>query len=164
MWRSSSTTRTVFIERTIPSGLGRDGPRRKLDVSHHYGDRARMFATLLGSLPRPPVPADEAPGEVLAAVVEAQERAGLEPIIDGGFGVGDTAVDRWRATAALTDRPVKAVLTGPYSTLAVPDAIDALRRDLLGLVAAGCPYIEIHEPAATSIGTDDAERTLFREA
>ena len=32
------------------------------------------------------------------------------------------------------------------------------------LAAAGCPLIEIHEPAATTIGADEAERALFREA
>jgi hypothetical protein len=31
------------------------------------------------------------------------------------------------------------------------------------LAAAGCPLIEIHEPAATVIGTDEGERALFRE-
>lgn len=134
-----------------------------------------MFATLLGSLPRPPLGEDATPAELLAAVVLAQEVAGLEPITDAGFGIGDLAVERWRATAALTNRPVKAVLEGPYTRAhapgpgrdanasAVPPA-DAVRQDLLGLVAAGCRYIEIHEPAAIEIGADEARRVRFREA
>ena len=47
------------------------------------------------------------------------------------------------------------------ATLERATALNALLRDL---AAAGCPLIEIHEPAATAIGTDDAERALFREA
>jgi hypothetical protein len=127
-----------------------------------------MFATLLGPLPRPPLAGDASPAELLAAVVRAQDSAGLEPIIDAGFGVGETAVDRWRATAALTGRPVKAVLAGPYSLHRTAEdtaaAVDRLRGDILALAAAGCPIVEIHEPAAVGIGTDEAERTRFREA
>lgn len=134
-----------------------------------------MFATLLGSLPRPPLAADAAPMELLVAVVGAQEDAGLEPICDAGFGVGEGVVERWMATAALTDRPVKAALIGPYSrersaeaALATVDAAlaaaDELRVDLLALVAAGCPMIEIHEPAAIAIGANEAQRSRFVDA
>ena len=139
-----------------------------------------MFATLLGPLPRPPLPDDATPDELLIAVVRAQEAAGLEPITDGGFGVGETPLDRWRAAAALTDRPVKATVLGPYSaaqTIRTPGnldhatmaaaamaAADLLRIDLLALAAAGCPFIEIHEPAAVGIGSDDPERARFRAA
>lgn len=151
-----------------------------------------MFATLLGSLPRPPLPADAEPKELLVAVIRAQEAAGLEPISDAGFGSGVSMVERWLTTAALTDRPVKQALLGPYSTgraavagvgagSGAPDgaaeqaddaarneatlaAAEALRTDLLALAAAGCPYIEIHEPAATEIGIDEVERIRFRDA
>jgi hypothetical protein len=105
---------------------------------------------------------------LLTAVVRAQEAAGLEPIVDAGFGVGETLVDRWRATSVLTDRPVKAVVEGPYSSAWTADgdggAIDALHAGLVALLAAGCGYIEIHEPWATRIGADEAERTRFRES
>jgi hypothetical protein len=118
-----------------------------------------MFGTLLGPLPRPPLPETAAPPELLVAVVRAQEAAGLEPIIDAGFGIGRDAVERWRGTMALTDRPVKAAVPGPYST---GSSIAALREELLALVAAGCPLIEIHEPAAVDIGADPVKRTAFR--
>ena len=36
--------------------------------------------------------------------------------------------------------------------------------ELRALAAAGCPLIEIHEPAATEIGADPTERALFRDA
>src|ERR687897_854569 len=44
-----------------------------------------VFATLLGSLPRPPLPDDAAPEAVLETVLQAQSAAGLEPFIDGGW-------------------------------------------------------------------------------
>lgn len=125
-----------------------------------------MFATLLGSLPRPPLPADAEPEAVLAAILRAQEAAGLEPLIDAGFGIGETVADRWRTTASLTDRPVKQVLLGPCSRGAeVTDRdVVAIRADIVALAAAGCPMIEIHEPAVTGIGTHEAARARFRDA
>lgn len=128
-----------------------------------------MFATLLGGLPRPPLAATATPDEVLEAVVRVQVEAGLEPISDGGFGVGATPAERWTRTAALTGKLVKQVLVGPYSAAHdAPEsalaAADALRSEIQALVAAGCPMIEIHEPAATGIATDEALRARFREA
>lgn len=120
-----------------------------------------MFGTLLGPLPRPPLPDGATPVELLTAVVRAQEAAGLEPITDAGFGVGEDAVARWKATAALTDRPVKAVVMGPYST---GERVEAIREVIRALAAAGCLLIEIHEPAAIGIGTDAARRAAFRDA
>ena len=43
-------------------------------------------------------------------------------------------------------------------------AAEALNADLRALAAAGCPLIEVHEPAAIEIGSDEAARRLFREA
>jgi methionine synthase II (cobalamin-independent) len=72
--------------------------------------------------------------------------------------------------------PVKQCLPGPYSlgrrfaeaqdgrsdlTLAFADA---LAVELVDLAAAGCPFIQVDEDAAVSIGRDPAERALFREA
>lgn len=135
-----------------------------------------MFATLLGSLPRPPLPADASTQALVEAAVRAQESAGLEPLTDGGLFDPADAVAAWEATAAMTGRAVKQAIDGPYTvawsggatlarrtrdTLArAADLNDALRA----LAAAGCPLIEIREPAATSIGADAAERALFREA
>lgn len=139
-----------------------------------------MFATLLGDLPRPPLDRDASAAALVEAVLRAQETAGLEPVTDGGFGSGVGSplglVDRWLATARLTQLAVKQVLTGPYThgrsssgsatqragvTLAHATTLNVVLRDL---AAAGCPLIEIHEPDATMIGTDSVERALFREA
>jgi methionine synthase II (cobalamin-independent) len=136
-----------------------------------------MFATLLGPLPRPPLEADAGALELVEAAVRAQEAAGLEPITDGGFGAGLSPVERWGRTAALTGRVVKAVLVGPFTAgrdagaagradrdAPVLAAADALNAELRALAAAGCPMIEIHEPAATTIGADERERAVFRDA
>ncbi len=129
-----------------------------------------MFATLLGGLPRPPLHEGASSEELVEAAVLAQEAAGLDPISDGGHFGEWQQLDAWRATAALTDRSVKQAVQGPYSAglatgattvLAHAESLNAVLHELS---AAGCPFIEVHEPAAAEIGTDPAARELFREA
>ncbi len=121
-----------------------------------------MFATLLGPLPRPPLADDAEPEAVLDVVLELQVEYGLEPLTDGGWPLDtDDPVDAWRSTAARTDRLVKAVIDGPFSS-GRPAA--EVRAVLLALADAGCRWIEIHEPAATTIGTDPDARGRFAEA
>jgi methionine synthase II (cobalamin-independent) len=145
-----------------------------------------MFATLLGALPRPPLP-DDAPVEaVVEAAIRAQEAAGLEPVTDGGQAVGLSPIEAWALTARLSAKLAKQAILGPYSAgwdvpgaaTAATDAnaapaarrertlagADALNGVLHELVAAGCPMVEIHEPAAIRIGADAPERALYREA
>jgi len=139
-----------------------------------------MFATLLGGLPRPPLPGDAPAGDLVAAAVRAQEAAGLELLIDGGLWGNDergTVVERWHATAALTDRTVKAAVLGAWSATGAtdrdvePDALEhdlamaadatnAVLRELAGL---GCPLVEVHEPAVTSLEPDPLIRQRFVE-
>jgi methionine synthase II (cobalamin-independent) len=139
-----------------------------------------MFATLLGGLPRPPLPDDAQSDDLVAAAIGAQEAAGLEPLVDGGLWGSDelgTVVERWHATAALTDRAVKAVILGPLSATGAPAGVeaDALEHDLAmaadarnavlrELAAAGCPLVEVHEPAVTSLGQAPLLRRHFVEA
>jgi hypothetical protein len=129
-----------------------------------------VFATLLGGLPRPPLPDGAATAALVEATIRAQEAAGLDPISDGGHFGEWQPLDAWRAAAALTDRSVKQAVQGPYSAgleagragvLAHAESLNAVLRELS---AAGCPFIEVHEPAATGIGTDPGARELFREA
>jgi hypothetical protein len=121
-----------------------------------------MFATLLGPLPRPSLPDGAAADAVLDAVLAVQVEHGLEPLTDGGWPLDrDDPVAAWRATAALTDRLVKAVIEGPFSS-GRPAA--ELRAVVLALVDAGCRWIEVHEPGATGIGADPGARTRFADA
>ena len=120
-----------------------------------------MFATLLGGLPRPPLGEGATSAELVAAGLAAQSEAGLEPLVDGGLWGSDepgTVVERWRATADLTDRAVKAVVVGPYSSEVEPGALNAVLQEL---AAAGCPLVEIHEPAAVTLGDNAAARERF---
>lgn len=119
-----------------------------------------MFATLLGPLPRPPLPADAAPAEVLDAVLAVQVAHGLDPLTDAGHPTSTDPVAAWRAASGAADgRLVKAVVAGPLSA-ARPAA--EVRATLVALAEAGCPWIEVHEPIATSIA-DDAARGRFAE-
>ena len=79
------------------------------------------------------------------------------------------------AAAAAGGVPVKQCLPGPFSlgrrfaaadrrtelTLAFADVLAA---ELVDLAAAGCPFVQIDEDAAVTIGADPAERTMFRDA
>ena len=80
-----------------------------------------MFATLLGSLPRPPLAADASRRALVEAVVRAQETAGIEPLTDGGLPGASDPVAAWQATASLTERAVKQALRGPYSLAWSPE-------------------------------------------
>ncbi len=124
-----------------------------------------MFGTLLGALPRPPLPDDADPSLILEAVLTLQADHGLEPLTDAGWSLApDDPVASWRATAARTDRLVKAVLTGPYTAgLPTGSSVERWRTTLEGLAGAGCRYVEIAEPDAIRIGTDPAKRTRFRD-
>ena len=118
-----------------------------------------MFATLLGPLPRPPLPEDVATESVLDAVLALQVEHGLEPLTDGGWPTDPSdPVVAWRATDARTSHLVKAVITGPFT--AGSDGA-AERRLLLDLAMAGCRWIEVHEPEAVRLGSDAAARDRF---
>ena len=129
-----------------------------------------MFATLLGGLPRPPLPPDASDLALVEAAVRAQEAAGLEPVTDGGLENGRSPLDRWLAMAGLSSAAAKQDVVGPLTAARGGDQADVLaaaeagNADLRALAAAGCPLIEIHEPAAIEVGTDVTARRLFRDA
>ena len=130
---------------------------------------APMFATLAGSYPQP---VGGLPGEALRAVLEAQSNAGLGLLSDGLVHASDGAsilVAAWEAAreaAASRDiePPVKLAVLGPWARSAGPagssraasapagavgEAADRLGSALAAVLAAGCPVVEVHEPAAT---------------
>jgi hypothetical protein len=89
-----------------------------------------------------------------------QAEHGLEPLTDGGWPMSASeAAASWVATAERAGGGfVKAVLDGPVSA---GRSAGEVRRDVLALAAAGCRWIEIHEPAAISIGADVDARSQF---
>ncbi|HSL77110.1 MAG TPA: hypothetical protein VK867_09205 [Candidatus Limnocylindrales bacterium] len=121
-----------------------------------------MFGTLLGALPRPPLPADAPFEAIVDACLELQAEHGLEPATDGGWteARGDL-VASWQATAGRADRLVKAVVVGPFSS---GRSEAEVRADVVRLGEAGCRWIEVHEPAAVSIGEAADRRARFAEA
>jgi hypothetical protein len=121
-----------------------------------------MFATLLGPLPRPPLP-DDAPGEALLdACLALQAEHGLEPLTDGGWALdANDRAGSWLATAERAGGLVKAVIDGPLSG---GRPLQDIRLDLLALADAGCRWIEVHEPAAVAIGDDPDARARFADA
>lgn len=119
-----------------------------------------MFATLLGPLPRPTVGEDAAPEAILDACLELQAEHGLEPATDGGWPVSHDPVASWQATSKRADRLVKAVLTGPTTS---GRDVGEVRHEIEALADAGCRWIEIHEPAAVSIGGDTEARARFAD-
>lgn len=136
-----------------------------------------MFATLLGAYPAPAGPGS--PDAGVSQVIAELADAGLEPLSDGRgprealtSADATTIVDAWQAAAALTDRAVKGTILGPYSLAQrlaggqghEPAAMaEPIREAVAALAAAGCPMIEIHEPAAAAIGDDRRERALFAD-
>jgi 5-methyltetrahydropteroyltriglutamate--homocysteine methyltransferase len=83
-------------------------------------------------------------------------------------------VEMWRFTQGLTDRPVKAMLTGPYTMVdwsfdecydsrreAILDMAWVVRREAEELVKAGARFVQVDEPAAS---TRPEEMSLVSEA
>ncbi|MFL5777924.1 MAG: hypothetical protein ACJ761_03175 [Chloroflexota bacterium] len=156
-----------------------------------------MFATLLGALPRPPLPSGATDDDLVRAALEAQEAEGLEPLTDGELrwpggvlaelvasqlrprarGERPLTVDAWTFAASVTPRAVKQAVPGPYSLghLAAGGKNVAQRRELTftladrigrevgALARAGCPLVEVHEPAFTTLA-EEPEKDLAGEA
>lgn len=87
-----------------------------------------------------------------------------KPIIkDRVHWQGPMTVDMWKFAQGLTDKPVKGMLTGPYTIVewsfdefyptradAVRDMAKVVRREAEELVKAGAKYIQVDEPAAST--------------
>jgi hypothetical protein len=94
-------------------------------------------------------------------------------------GLAGLFVRSWRTAAGLTDLPLAQVIPGPWS-LAVRDAgpdagsevvanralelAGALAGEVAALGEAGCPVVQVTEPAAAAIGEGTVARDGFRRA
>ena len=87
---------------------------------------------------------------------------------------GPMTVEMWRFAQGLTDKPLKGVLTGPYTMVdwcfdeyydsrreAVLDMAQVVRREAEELVKAGARFVQVDEPAAS---TRPEEMELVSEA
>jgi methionine synthase II (cobalamin-independent) len=130
-----------------------------------------VFSTLLGTLPPASEGIDPSSEDAVRQRLSELETIGLDVLTDGlppasAQIAASEVVERWRRAAALTDRPVKAVLQGPYSAaVGIGGSPEAIGRTLRGTVAAlaeaGCPLIEIDESAALAIVVDAGQRAQF---
>lgn len=127
--------------------------------------------------------------ELVREVIADQESAGIDLMSDGQVRHHDLLpeavaalhdetplgwFEEWQFAAESTPGPVKQAVPGPYSLgwirggrdrgKWVLSAADRVRDELRRLAVLGCPVIEVHEPEAVRIGTDEHERRLFREA
>lgn len=104
-----------------------------------------MFATIPGPLPpRPDLPTV---ARRLEAAIELQVTCGIGLLTDGGVQPpGTDPLDAWRAARRVAgEHPVKAVLPGPFSW---PDTdLGRLRATIGSLADAGCPVVQLDEPA-----------------
>jgi 5-methyltetrahydropteroyltriglutamate--homocysteine methyltransferase len=134
-----------------------------VDGEMSRGDLVAHFAGLLGGF---------APGGLVRAYGNRYYR---KPVITGEVKwPGPLTAESWRAAQAMTHRPVKGLLTGPYTLLdwsfnefypsrggAVMALARELRKEVDALVEAGCKIIQIDEPAFSA---RPAELTLAVEA
>ena len=98
-----------------------------------------------------------------------------KPIITGELHwQGPMTIDMWRYAQGLTDKPVKGMLTGPYTMVdwsfdehygsrreAILAMAQVVRREAEELVKAGAKFVQVDEPAAS---TRPEEMELVSEA
>jgi hypothetical protein len=130
-----------------------------------------VFSTLLGTLPPVSQAIDPDSDEAVRARLAELEAIGLDVVTDGLPAASPTAsatevVSRWRRAAAFTDRPVKAVIVGPYSAGSEAGSSpvglgEALQATIAALAEAGCPLVEIDESGALPITVDGGQRARF---
>jgi 5-methyltetrahydropteroyltriglutamate--homocysteine methyltransferase len=98
-----------------------------------------------------------------------------KPIIKGKLEYpGPMTVDWWKRTQALTKKPVKGMLTGPYTIMDwsfneyYPDRASAslalaelIRKEVAELIKAGCRIVQVDEPA---VSVRPEELSMAKEA
>ena len=123
-----------------------------VDGEQYRGDMVAFFA-------------EELPGFEIGGLVRSYgNRYYRKPIATGAVGRDDpVTVSWWQFAQSLTDKPVKGMLTGPYTICDwsfnehyatrrdfVLDLAKVIRDEALDLERAGARYIQIDEPAAST--------------
>ena len=129
-----------------------------VDGEQYRGDMATYFAENLDGF------------EIGGLVRSYGNRYYRKPIVVDEIVWNDPiTVDWWKFTQELTDKPVKGMLTGPYTMMDwtfnehYPSRADAarafaaaIRKEVQALIDAGCKIIQIDEPAC-SVRTDEMD-------
>jgi 5-methyltetrahydropteroyltriglutamate--homocysteine methyltransferase len=120
-----------------------------VDGEQYRGDMVAYFAEII-------------PGFSKGGLVRSYgNRYYHKPIITGAVSwPGPITVEWWKYAQGLTKKPVKGMLTGPYTVMDwsfnehYPDRrttslalSDAIRKEVEALISAGCKIIQIDEPA-----------------
>ncbi|HVF54057.1 MAG TPA: methionine synthase [Actinomycetota bacterium] len=123
-----------------------------VDGEQYRGDMVAFFA-------------EELPGLDIGGLVRSYgNRYYRKPIATGPIGRDKPiTVDWWKYAQSLTEKPVKGMLTGPYTICDwsfnehyatrrdfVLDLAKVIRDEAMDLEAAGAKYIQIDEPAAST--------------
>ena len=123
-----------------------------VDGEQYRGDMVAFFA-------------EEMPGLEIGGLVRSYgNRYYRKPIATGPVGRDHPlTVDWWKYSQSLTDKPIKGMLTGPYTICDwsfnehyatrrdyVLDLAKVIRDEALDLEKAGARYIQIDEPAAST--------------
>ena len=122
-----------------------------VDGEMYRGDMVAYFAEILGGF------------EIGGLVRSYGNRFYHKPIIVGDVRwPGPITVEWWRYTQSKTEKPVKGMLTGPYTIMdwsfneyyadrraATMALADVIRSEVAALIDAGCRIIQIDEPAVS---------------
>lgn len=127
-----------------------------VDGEQYRGDMATFFASHLTGF------------EIGGLVRSYGNRYYRKPIVTGDVRWdGPMTVEWWRYAQEQTDRPVKGILTGPYTMMdwsfnehyenrakTARALADALRSEVEALIDAGCRIVQVDEPAG-SVRTEE---------
>ena len=140
-----ATSEWIEFQNSIDTDLVVDGEQ-------YRGDMVAFFA-------------EELPGLEMGGLVRSYgNRYYRKPVATGPVGRdGPVTVEWWAYAQSLTDKPVKGMLTGPYTICDwsfdehygsrrdfVLDLAKVIRDEALDLERAGARYIQIDEPAAST--------------
>lgn len=127
-----------------------------VDGEQYRGDMVAYFA-------------DHLRGFTQGSLVESYgNRFYKKPVITGNVSWQEPiTVDFFQFAQGLTEKPVKAIVTGPYTMYhwsfddhyarkedAIIDLAQAVRQEVVALVNAGAKYVQIDEPALSAVPDD----------
>ena len=149
-----ATKEAIAMQEEIGIDILVDGEMYRGDMATYFAERMEGFA-------------------ISGLVRSYGNRYYRKPILVGHVARPNAiTVEWWKWAQALTDKPMKAILTGPYTMMdwsfdeyypnrreACLALARALHEEVVDLEKAGAPYIQIDEPAL-SVRTDELDLAL----